>query len=82
MAEGSIDPKEDTIMVKGDEDDRDDWPEIGPQNPAESRHYWEQVDEIFMNVTSLLEDDQKDALRKMVKSFKKLPAPTQTLVSS
>ena len=71
MVEGGTDQAEDIVLVESDEDD---WPETGPQKPVEAKHYREQVDEIFGNLTSLLKDDQKDALRKTVKRFKKLAA--------
>ena len=43
--------------------DPDDFPDSGPQNPAEAQMYHDKMDEIMMTFSDLLVDDRKDALR-------------------
>ena len=66
MAEGGVDPQE-VVTVP---DTEDDWPEVGPQNPAEARAYVEKINTVFNTLGDLLHDDQKDAMPKTVRSLK------------
>ena len=50
----------------------DDFPDSGPQNPAEAQTYRDKIDEIMATFSDLLADDLKDALRSTVTSLKKL----------
>ena len=54
--------------------DPDDFPDSGPQNPAEAQMYHDKMDEIMMTFSDLLADDRKDALRSTITSLKKLMA--------
>ena len=55
-------------------EEEDQWVGAGPQNPEEVRGYCEKVDVIFETFSELLTNDVKDALQKMVTSFKKVMA--------
>ena len=52
--------------------DPDDFPDSGPQNPAEAQMYHDKIDEIMMMFSDLLADNRKDALRSTITSLKKL----------
>ena len=52
--------------------DPDDFPDSGPQNPAEAQTYHDKMDEIITMFSDLLADDRKDALRSTITSLKKL----------
>ena len=59
-------------VIKVPDDDPDDFPNSGPQNPAEAQSYRDQIDDIMETFSDLLADDCKDALRSTVMSLKKL----------
>ena len=56
------------------EEEEDQWVGARPQNPEEVRSYHEKVDAVFEMFSELLTNDVKDALQKMVTSFKKVMA--------
>ena len=69
MAEGGT-SKPDIIEVQ--DDDPDNSPDSGLQNPAEVQSYHDRIDHIMDIFSEMLENDQKDALRMTVTSLKKL----------
>ena len=60
--------------VEISEEEEDQWVGARPQNPKEARSYHEKVDAIFEMFSELLTNDVKDALQRMVISFKKVMA--------
>ena len=64
MAEGGKEPE--VIMVPDDEDKRDDWPNAGPQNPAEAQAYTDKIIQIFDTFGDLIHENNKDALPKTI----------------
>ena len=52
----------------------DDFPDSGPQDPAEVQTYHDKIDEIMTTFSDLLADDRKDTLRSTIASLKKLMA--------
>ena len=60
------------VVIPDEEEQEEDWPELGPQNPEEVQKYVDQVNEIFYGLTEMLHDDRKDAIMKMVQNFRKL----------
>ena len=56
------------------DEEPDDWPKAGPQNPMEAKGYMDKIDDIMKTFSILLEDDRKDAIRLMVILLKKLMA--------
>ena len=70
MVEGGQDP--DVIMVPDDEDDN--WPDSGLQNPEEAQEYTDKLVEIFNNFGVLIHQDKKDVLPKTIQNLKKLMA--------
>ena len=63
--------KQPEIIVVPD-DDPDDFPNSGPQNPVEAQSYRDKLDAIMDAFSDLLADDCKDVLRLTVMSLKKL----------
>ena len=59
-------------VIEVPDEDPDDFPDSGPQNPVEAQMYRDKIDEIMEMFSDLLADDHKDALRSTVTSLKKL----------
>ena len=59
-------------IIKVPDDDPDDFPDSGPQNPVEAQSYRDKIDGIMDTFSDLLADDCKDALRLTITSLKKL----------
>ena len=59
-------------VIEVPDDDPDDFPNSGPQNPAEAQSYRDKIDDIMKMVSDLLADDCKDSLRSTIMSLKKL----------
>ena len=54
------------------DEDPDDFPDSGPQNPAEAQMYRDKIDEVMEMFSNLLANNHKDALRSTLMSLKKL----------
>ena len=61
--------KEVTVIL---EEDPDDWPDVGPQNPEEAESYIEKINNIFEMMAENVSHDKKDTLPSAVRSLKKL----------
>ena len=59
-------------VIKVPDDDPDDFPNSGPQNPVEAQLYRDKLDALMDAFSDLLADDCKDALRSTITSLKKL----------
>ena len=59
-------------VIKVPDDDPDDFPNSGPQNPAEAQSCRDKIDDIMETFSDLLADDCKDTLRSTIMSLKKL----------
>ena len=59
-------------VIKVPDDDPDDFPDSGPQNPVEAQSYRDKLDAIMNTFSDLLAYDHKDALRLTITSLKKL----------
>ena len=59
-------------IIKVPDDDPDNFPDSGPQNPVEAQSYRDKIDVIMDTFIDLLADDCKDALRLTITSLKKL----------
>ena len=71
MADGG---KDTNVIVVPDDNDGDDWPDAGLQNPAEAQAYPDKVIEVFDTFGDLINQDYKDALAKTIQNLKKLMA--------
>ena len=56
------------------EEEEEEWPEAGAQNPEETEQYVDKINNIFDHLSTLIHDDKKDALGQTIKNFKKLVA--------
>ena len=56
------------------EEEEEEWPEAGAQNPEEAEQYMDKINNIFDHLSTLINDDKKDALDQTIKNFKKLVA--------
>ena len=54
------------------EEDPDDWPDVGPQNPEEADSYVEKINNIFETMVENVSHDKKDTLPSAMRSLKKL----------
>ena len=59
-------------IIEVPDDDPDDFPNSGPQNPVEAQSYRDKIDDIMEVLGDLLADDHKDTLRSTITSLKKL----------
>ena len=59
-------------VIEVPDEDPDDFPDSGPQNPVEAQMYRDKIDDIMETFSDLLADDCKDALRSTITSLKKL----------
>ena len=65
MAEAG--PKKDVVVI---EEEDDDWPEAGTQNPEEAQAYQDKINKVFEDFDELLTEDRKDTLHVTIKSLK------------
>ena len=56
------------------EEEEEEWPEAGAQNPEEAEQYVDCINNIFDHLSTLIHKDMKDALGQTIKNFKKLVA--------
>ena len=59
-------------IIEVPDDDPDNFPNSGPQNPVEVQSYRDKLDAIMDTFSNLLADNRKDALRSTVTSLNKL----------
>ena len=57
-------------VIEVPDEDPDDFPDSGPQNPVDGQTYRDKIDEIMETFSNLLADDCKDALRSTIMSLK------------
>ena len=61
-----------TIPDNVEEEEEDDWSESGPVNLQEAKAYMDQINDVFDTMAEMLHNDNKDALPKCIRTFKKL----------
>ena len=54
------------------EEEEEQWPEAGAQNPEEAEQYMGRINNVFDHLSTLIHEDKKDALGQTIKNFKKL----------
>ena len=55
-----------------EEEEEEEWPEAGAQNPEEAQQYIDRINNMFDHLSTLIHEDKKDALELMIRNFKKL----------
>ena len=63
-----------TILDDVEEEEEDDWPESGPVNLQEAKKYMDHINDVFDTMAEMLHSNNKDALPKCIRTFKKLIA--------
>ena len=53
------------------DEEEEEWPDTGAQNPEETQQYVNKINNIFDNLSELIHEDKKDALGMMIRNFKK-----------
>ena len=64
--------KDPDVIDVPDNDNGDDWQDVGPINVKEAAAYKEKGDEVFKMMSLMIVNDHKDAVCTTVTSFKKL----------
>ena len=54
------------------EEEEEEWPEAGAQNPEEVQQYVDRINNVFHHLSTLIHEDKKDALGLTIRNFKKL----------
>ena len=52
------------------EEEEEEWPEVGAQNPEEAEQYVDKINNVFDHLSTLIHEDKKDALGQTIKNFK------------
>ena len=54
------------------EEEEEEWPEVGAQNPEEAEWYTEKINNVFDHLSELIHQDTKMALGQTIQKFKKI----------
>ena len=54
------------------EEEEEEWPEVGAQNPEEAERYTERINNVFDHLSELIHQDTKTALGQTIQNFKKI----------
>ena len=64
--------KDDLVVDLVEEEEEEEWPEVGAQNVEEAEHYTDKINNIFDHLSVLIHEDVKTALSQTVQNFKKV----------
>ena len=53
------------------DEEEEEWPDAGAQNPEEAQQYVDKISNIFDHLSKLIHEDKKDALGMTIRNFKK-----------
>ena len=53
------------------DEEEEEWPVAGAQNPEEAQKYVDKINNIFDHLSKLIHEDKKDALGMTIQNFKK-----------
>ena len=53
------------------EEEEEEWPDAGAQNPEEAQQYVDKINNIFDHLSELIHEDKKDTLGMTIRNFKK-----------
>ena len=62
----------DDPVVELVEEEEEEWPEVGAQNPEEAEWYTERINNVFDHLSELIHQDTKTALAQTIQNFKKI----------
>ena len=63
--------KDATPMIELPDEEEEEWPDTGAQNPEEAQQYVNKINNIFDHLSKLIHEDKKDALGMTIRNFKK-----------
>ena len=66
--------KDDPVIDLVEEEEEEEWPEVGVQNPEEAERYTEKINNVFDHLSTLIHQDTKTALSQIIQNFKKIVA--------
>ena len=66
--------KDDPVIDLVEEEEEEEWPEVGVQNPEEVEWYSEKINNVFDHLSTLIHQDTKTALSQTIQNFKKIIA--------
>ena len=64
--------KADQVIDLVEEEEEEEWPEVGAQNVEEAEHYTDKTNNIFDHLSVLIHEDTKTALSQTIQNFKKV----------
>ena len=53
------------------DEEEEEWPDAGAQNPEEAQQYIDKINNIFDHLSKLIHEDKKDTLGMTIRNFKK-----------
>ena len=53
------------------DEEEEEWPDAGAENPEEAQQYVDKINNIFDHLSELIHEDKKDALGMTIRNFKK-----------
>ena len=66
--------KDDPVVDLVEEEEEEEWPEVGVQNIEEAERYTDKINNIFDHLLVLIHQDTKTALSQTIQNFKKIVA--------
>ena len=64
--------KDDSVIDLVEEEEEEEWPEVGAQNVEEAERYTDKINNIFDHLSVLIHQDTKTALSQTIQNFKKV----------
>ena len=64
--------KDDPVVDLVEEEEEEEWPEVGVQNVEEAERYTDKINNIFDHLSVLIHQDTKTALSQTIQNFKKI----------
>ena len=66
--------KDDPVVDLVEEEEEEEWPEVGVQNIEEAERYTDKINNVFDHLSVLIHQDTKTALSQTIQNFKKVVA--------
>ena len=66
--------KDDLVVDLVEEEEEEEWPEVGVQNIEEAERYTDKINNVFDHLSVLIHQDKKTALSQTIQNFKKIVA--------
>ena len=58
-------------MIELLDEEEEEWPDAGAQNPEEAQQYVDKINNIFDHLSELIHEDKEDTLGMTIQNFKK-----------